>query len=381
MDGRLLLYSEHYSEFVSRYELTEYLGKGANGVVWKAEEDLTGKKVAVKTLQKFYLSTLGSYLARGEVDTLSALTHLNIVGFHGVYETYSELIIVMEYVDGCNIKEYMERNPEIPEKRIKQICREILNAIKYMHDSGFHHRDIKDENVMINSKGHVKIIDLGFCAPVSAASTEPKNKCGTYANFPPELIEKRELTGIDRRKSDAWAIGYVFYQMLTRTRPAGPWCKISNFEASSTLSPAVRDVLQGLLHKDAASRFSCSEALDQEWLKDDGADEEVSSESADSDDEAVARIPDSNVEGSVESRNVIAHPDTSSTSMYFIELPAGIDAERFDTLDDMLKWVETGKDDEMSERARGSGWKARLSNGWRAFASRFKVCVRTDNTD
>ncbi|MCL4179099.1 MAG: serine/threonine protein kinase [Verrucomicrobia bacterium] len=204
-------------------EILELLGQGGMGIVYKARQPRLERFVALKILPTD-ASTSGLFADRfsREARTLARLTHPNIVGIYDFGETNGIYYLVMEYVDGANLRE-LERSGELGPLEALKIVPAICDALQYAHDQGVIHRDIKPENVLIDHQGRVKIADFGLAkilgrpAP-ELALTRVRQVMGTPNYMAPEQIE--HPLEVDHR-ADIYSLGVVIYEMLTGELPIG----------------------------------------------------------------------------------------------------------------------------------------------------------------
>jgi serine/threonine protein kinase len=134
------------------------------------------------------------------------------------FETVKEIYIVQEYVKGVSLLQYIKSKGSrriVEEEKAKSIFRQIAEGIRYMHDMQICHRDIKMENILIDEKGMVKIIDFGFsvCTP---PDSRLKIYCGTPSYMCPEIVTKKDYSGF---QADIWSLGVLLYLLLTGMYP------------------------------------------------------------------------------------------------------------------------------------------------------------------
>jgi predicted Ser/Thr protein kinase len=196
------------------YEIQECLGHGGMGVVYKARQKSLDRMVAIKILlpDRMGMGTFAGRFAR-EAATLAKLSHPNIVTVHDFGEAEGLFYLVMEYVDGLNLRELLVDGPLRP-KQALAIIPPVCEALQYAHEKGFVHRDIKPENLLVDAAGRVKIADFGVAELLGAKA----DGAGTPAYMAPE--QGGNHAGADHR-ADVYALGVVLYEMLTGERPSG----------------------------------------------------------------------------------------------------------------------------------------------------------------
>lgn len=148
------------------YDFEENLGKGQFGLVKLAAHKKTAEKVAIKTVHKKDMKPIEIYQQRREIDVLKMCQHPNIVGLIDLFENSDYYYIVLEYMQGKDLFDYIQiRNFKLTEQRVKEISLQIGLAIQYLHNYGIVHRDLKLENVMMsdNTEASVpKLVDFGL---------------------------------------------------------------------------------------------------------------------------------------------------------------------------------------------------------------------------
>jgi tRNA A-37 threonylcarbamoyl transferase component Bud32 len=204
-------------------EILELLGQGGMGIVYKARQPRLDRLVALKILPPG-AGRDPNFAERftREARALAKLTHPSIVTVYDFGESDGRFYLLMEFVDGVNLRHLLREHRLKPEEALK-IVSQICEALQYAHEQGVVHRDIKPENILLDKKGHVKIADFGLAkllGPKAADSalTGSQQIMGTLHYMAPEQME-RPLT-VDHR-ADIYSLGVVFYEMLTGELPLG----------------------------------------------------------------------------------------------------------------------------------------------------------------
>ncbi len=204
-------------ETFSHYRVIELLGAGGMGVVYKAEDIRLKRLVALKFLP---LGLVQDREAKErlvhEAQAASALDHPNTCTIHEIDETPDgQMFLAMAYYEGETLKERIVRGPLTADEALDFIA-QIARAVATAHEAGIIHRDIKPANIILTRRGELKLLDFGLAKLTSqTVLTRTGSTLGTVAYMPPEQIAGR---GADER-SDVWALGIVFYEMLTGQRP------------------------------------------------------------------------------------------------------------------------------------------------------------------
>ncbi len=202
---------EAMAERFPQFEGLECLGRGGMGVVYKARQKSLDRWVAIKVLapERVHDHRFAGRFAR-EARTLARMNHPNIVTVFDHGETGGLFYIVMEYVDGVNLRDLFREGKMAPEQALA-IVPPICEALEYAHDKGVIHRDIKPENSLLDREGRVKIADFGIASLVGGK--------GDRSGTPPYMAPEQEQGVVDLR-ADIYALGAVLYEMLTGERPA-----------------------------------------------------------------------------------------------------------------------------------------------------------------
>ena len=173
-------------------ELLDLVGHGGMSAVYKARQTNLGRTVAVKLLpQEVAQSNGGLERFQQEARTLAQLNHPNIVNVYDAGQAGPWCFIVMEYVDGPNLRQLLG-DSNLPSSDVLRFASEICNGLQYAHDRGVVHRDVKPENVLIDGDGHVKLVDFGLAKllnPSGGAATQTGRVMGTPHYLAPEQVE------------------------------------------------------------------------------------------------------------------------------------------------------------------------------------------------
>ena len=196
-----------------RYELVEFIGKGGMALVYKAVDQRTHHDVAVKILRPEFNND-EEFLSRFEREAIAAskMSHHNIVNLLDVGLDGDCRYLVMEYVEGETLKEIIQERGPLPPATAAQIAIRILSALQHAHKNGIIHRDIKPQNILVHSEGHIKVADFGI-ARVAGSHTISKadSVMGSVHYFSPEQAQGDDVTFA----SDIYSVGVVMYEMMT----------------------------------------------------------------------------------------------------------------------------------------------------------------------
>ncbi|HOJ11256.1 MAG TPA: Stk1 family PASTA domain-containing Ser/Thr kinase [Clostridiales bacterium] len=201
----------------NRYELIEKIGGGGMALVYKARCRLLNRYVAVKILRDEFTGD-EEFVKRFEVEAQSAasLSHPNIVSIYDVGNQNNTFYIVMEYVEGLTLKEYIADKGSIEWKEAVKIAIQICSAIEHAHSKQIIHRDIKPQNILMTKDGIAKVTDFGIARAVTSSTiTIVGSTIGSVHYFSPEQARG----GYIDEKSDLYSLGIVIYEMITGKMP------------------------------------------------------------------------------------------------------------------------------------------------------------------
>ncbi len=216
-----------------RYEIKEIIGVGGMAVVYKAYDNIDDRIVAIKILKDEYLSN-DEFKRRfkNESKAIAVLSHPNIVRVYNVSFGDRIQYIVMEYVDGITLKEYIEQQGTINWKEAVHFMGQILAALQHAHDKGIVHQDIKPQNILLLQDGTIKVTDFGIARFSRVDSNTTSDKAiGSVHYISPEQA-RGEVTD---EKADIYSVGVVMYEMLTGQLP---------FQSDSAVSVAIMQLQQ-----------------------------------------------------------------------------------------------------------------------------------------
>ena len=234
-------------------EILGWIGQGGMGAVFKARQPKLDRCVALKLLPQS-LAADPAFAERftREGRVLARLSHPNIVAVHDFGQAGGFFYLLMEFVDGVNLRQAMRAGRFTPAQALAVVPK-ICDALQYAHGEGILHRDIKPENILLDGKGRVKIADFGIAKlvqePLSQAIlTSSGASLGTPHYMAPEQVEKPQ--DVDHR-ADIFSLGVVFYEMLTGELPLGRFAAPSEKSASD---PRLDDVVFRSLAKERENR-------------------------------------------------------------------------------------------------------------------------------
>lgn len=247
----------HVEELVGKFpnlQIEHYIGHGGMGAVYQARQVALDRPVALKILSPRLGSdpTFTERFAR-EARTLAKLAHPNIVMVFEHGQTENMNYLVMEFVDGINLRDAISEGKLSPQEALA-IIPQICDALQYAHDEGVIHRDIKPENILVDKKGRVKIADFGLAKLLVPSGNEftltgTQQVMGTRNYMAPEQIESPEV--VDHR-ADLYSLGVVFYELLTGELPLG---RFSLPSEKAKVDNHLDDIVLRTLEKEPGRRF------------------------------------------------------------------------------------------------------------------------------
>jgi serine/threonine protein kinase len=235
-------------------EIVELIGQGGMGFVFKARQPKLERVVALKILPQSSTTDLrfAERFAR-EGRLLARLNHPNIVTIHDFGQADGFFYLLMEYVDGVNLRQALQAGRFSPEQALAVVPK-ICDALQFAHCEGILHRDIKPENILLDAKGRVKIADFGIARLISEQQPEARltgsgGTLGTPHYMAPEQVERPAT--VDHR-ADIYSLGVVFYEMLTGELPLG---KFQPPSQKVQVDVRLDDVVLHALEKEPSRRY------------------------------------------------------------------------------------------------------------------------------
>eukprot|EP01117_Protostelium_nocturnum_P020704 TRINITY_DN945_c0_g1_i1.p1 TRINITY_DN945_c0_g1~~TRINITY_DN945_c0_g1_i1.p1 ORF type:complete len:273 (+),score=91.08 TRINITY_DN945_c0_g1_i1:276-1094(+) len=255
------------------YSSIKLLGEGSFGKVTLAKRQSDGSEVVIKSIQR---SPDRLRLIENEVEAGRKLKHPGIVEFVDYIETAETSYIVLEYVEGTDLFELLSARgfAPVPEGTARRMFKSLAKAVRFSHRKGIAHLDLKAENVLVSSKGGLKLIDFGLSNPVT-----PKKQCQQWVGSPdyasPQILLRQPFS---ETKADVWSLGVILFIMLVGQIPfdrderyqalqVGRHPIVRWEELPVVLHPDAKDLLSRMLDIDPNSRISMGDVVNHKWVK------------------------------------------------------------------------------------------------------------------
>ncbi len=259
---------------LGRYEIIEQIGKGAMGIVYKGRDPKLNRLTAIKTIRfvdEFDEDKVDQIKAQfyREAEVVAKLSHKSIVRLYDVGEDLDLSYLAMEYLEGQSLEQHTSSDNLLPLDQCIDCLIQVCDALHYAHQQGVIHRDIKPGNIMILKDGVAKVMDFGIARAAGGTKTRTGVIKGTPFYMSPEQARGGEITGA----SDIFALGVLFYQLLTGKLPfTGENLATIMYQAANEapepvttykpdLDPRIAAILDKALEKDPEMRFASGEDM------------------------------------------------------------------------------------------------------------------------
>jgi len=265
-------------DFNDKYRMGKELGKGGFSIVYRCQSKVNDADYAVKVINKEALKEDIKLLKR-EVHIMKQVDHKNILKLHEIYEDEDSVFIVMELVQGSELFDRIVDRGFYSERHSKNLIKQMLTAVAYLHEQGIAHRDLKPENLLCSGDGDdeiVKIADFGL-SKMFSDEDQLMTSCGTPGYVAPEVL----LCETYDKAVDMWGIGIIAYVLLAGYPPfyadddAAMFERIMNCdydfddECWDDVSHSAKDFIRKLLIKEPDQRLTAVDALNHDWLTED----------------------------------------------------------------------------------------------------------------
>jgi len=262
-----------YTKMIGNYLLFDQIGMGTFSKVTRAVHILTEQVVAVKILEKEKIEDdIDVERIVREIEILKNINHPNIAQMYETYTTVHNIYLMMEFVEGGDLSNYINQTNYLSEEKACYFFRQLIGVIEYLNKIGISHRDIKTENILLDkNKKNIKVIDFGLSNYCSGKSLL-RSSCGSPCYASPEMLSGKPYQGIT---TDIWSSGIVLYSMLVGFLPFDEsdlnklyeQTKKGHFYLPSTLSLEAMDFLKKILIVDPKKRMGLTEIKNHAWFK------------------------------------------------------------------------------------------------------------------
>eukprot|EP00800_Vazella_pourtalesii_P011620 TRINITY_DN2796_c0_g1_i1.p1 TRINITY_DN2796_c0_g1~~TRINITY_DN2796_c0_g1_i1.p1 ORF type:complete len:661 (-),score=92.55 TRINITY_DN2796_c0_g1_i1:803-2785(-) len=258
------------TRMVGPYVLGKTLGKGQTGLVKIGTHIASRNRVAIKIVNREKLSQNILLKVEREIAIMKLIEHPHVLRLFDVYENKKHLYLVLEYVSGGELFDYLVKKGKLSENEARKFFRQIISAMDFCHAHSVCHRDLKPENLLLDDKHDIKIADFGM------ASLQVENfletSCGSPHYACPEVIRGEKYDG---RKADVWSCGVILYALLVGSLPFDhdnlkvllEKVKKGIFTVPRFVPQLAQDLIRGMVHSDPDTRLSIQQVKEHVWVR------------------------------------------------------------------------------------------------------------------
>lgn len=257
---------------VGPYVFGKTLGTGSSSKVKLAQNTETGEIVAIKIVRKDFLDRKPSLKVkmRREISVLKLLNHPNLMSLIDVFEIHTHLFLVMEFVDGVELFEYLVRRGALPSAEALNFFQQIICGLEYCHKRLICHRDLKPENILLDRHLNVKIADFGMTS-LSPPGAFLETSCGSPHYCDPMVVSGAKYDGL---KADIWSCGVILYAMVTGRLPFDDdniqrllkKVQVGNYHMPQHLPADLRNLIASMLTVDPDQRITLEQIKKHPWF-------------------------------------------------------------------------------------------------------------------
>ena len=252
---------------IGHYKFGQIIGRGTYSLVYQAFESTTGLEVAIKILDKS--GCFSASLFKREVLIYKEIDHPLIAQLFETCEDEKFFYIVMEKCSGMTLLEYINSQGKLNEKDIMHFFTQLVSIMDYLHSTAhILHRDLKAENLMIDSTKNMKLIDFGFAKQFSEENPQTSTICGSYLYTAPEVLSGQKYS----TPADVWSMGVIIYAMAESKFPFLATSPAEVIKLASTtvpifrskISPELQGIIKGMLEKNQLKRLTIEQIKDSQ---------------------------------------------------------------------------------------------------------------------
>ncbi|CAL1714656.1 unnamed protein product [Somion occarium] len=264
---------------IGLWKLGREIGRGASGRVRIARHSKTGQYAAVKIVSKqFIVSSRMSLRDLGddadrvlrdlerEIVVMKLIEHPNIMRLHDVWETSSDLYLILEYVEGGELFDYLCEKGKLPTIEASRLFQQIISAMHYCHQVNIAHRDLKPENILLDKDKNIKVADFGMAAAWHGQAQLLQTACGSPHYAAPEVINQLAYDG---SLADIWSCGVILFALVAGRLPFNDEdsgqvleaVRAGKYEMPTNIDPGAQDLISKMLVYDPTKRISMTDIL------------------------------------------------------------------------------------------------------------------------
>lgn len=252
------------------YKLEKTLGKGQTGLVKMGIHCVTGKRVAIKIVNREKLSESVLMKVEREIAIMKLIEHPHVLGLFDVYENKKYLYLVLEHVSGGELFDYLVKKGRLTPKEARRFFRQIISALDFCHSHNICHRDLKPENLLLDDKNNIRVADFGM-ASLQVEGSMLETSCGSPHYACPEVIRGEKYDG---RKADVWSCGVILYALLVGALPFDDdnlrqlleKVKKGVFHIPHFVSPECQNLLRGMIEVNPELRLTLEQIHRHSWV-------------------------------------------------------------------------------------------------------------------
>jgi serine/threonine protein kinase len=257
---------------IGKYQLGRTIGEGTFAKVKLAVDSTNGHNVAIKIIDKHMVMESNlKFQVQREIRTMKLLHHPNIVRIHEVIGTKTKIYIVMDYVSGGQLSDKMSCAKKLDESEARKLFQQLIDAVDYCHNRGVYHRDLKPDNLLLDSKGNIKVSDFGLSA-LRKHGDMLTTACGSPCYVAPELLANK---GYDGAVADVWSCGVILFEMLAGYLPFDErnlvvlYKKIAaaDYKCPSWFTESQKTLISRILEPSPKKRITIPEIIEDLWFQ------------------------------------------------------------------------------------------------------------------
>ncbi|RXW22132.1 hypothetical protein EST38_g3714 [Candolleomyces aberdarensis] len=269
-------------KMIGLWTIGRTIGRGASGRVRIARHSKTGQYAAIKIISKSTLPPLMSQVSinrladvtehaqlsvEREIVVMKLINHPNIMKLYDVWETSSDLYLILEYVQGGELFDYLCNKGRLPTEEALSYFQQIISAVDYCHRFNIAHRDLKPENILLDEQSNIKIADFGMAAwQGDPQAANLRTSCGSPHYAAPEIISGERYNGAS---ADIWSCGIILHALLAGTLPFDDddcptllqMITKAKFAMPTDIDPGAQDLLRRMLEKNVKKRITMAEVM------------------------------------------------------------------------------------------------------------------------